>query len=113
MARERCGKLKMVIDGIGSWHGPLSQKSAIENFARKIASMNAQINADRWIQSVKCSKRCSAKSYRVEFQSISNTSNDPPPPHTDYIYDVMIKLLVTVECKDLNSIKVEKWKVNG
>lgn len=103
----------MVVEGIGSWHGPLSQRIAIENFARQIAQMNAQIRAEQWIQSVKCAKRCSAKSHSAIFQSISTTSNYPPPPNTDYVFDVKIKMLVTVNCEDLNNIKITKWEVNG
>lgn len=113
MASQKCGKTKMVVEGLGSWHGPLLQRNAVENIARQIALSNAQQRADHWIQLVKCAKRCSAKSYSVEFQSISTTSNYPPPQNRDYVFDVKIKLLVTVDCKDLNSIKVTKWEVSG
>ena len=108
MALGVCGKKEMIFSGLGVANGNPANKKLIKLMAENKALQNAYDRAFVWIDSIKCSKTCSAKTFSISYISISGNENHPLPGGL-YIYTSIVEIKAIVNCKDLISIRVKKF----
>ncbi len=108
MALGVCGKKEKIFSGLGVANGNSANKKLIKLMAENNAVQNAYDQAFVWIDSIKCRKTCSAKTFSISYISIRGNENHPLPGGL-YIYTCIVEIKAIVNCKDIISIRVKKF----
>lgn len=98
----------MIFSGLGVANGNPLNKKQIKLMAQNSALQNAYDQAFVWINSIKCRKTCSAKTFSISYLSISGNENQPLPGGL-YIYTSIVEIKAIVNCKDVLGIRVKNF----